>query len=296
MRVAIFMDGKNWHSGWKDHTDGKRVDFRKLASWLVNRAGGDRFTGAYYYTGVETEDAETPDPLERFLGQLELVPGFFVYRFPRRLRSVTCSACGARNTFTQEKEVDTTMVADMLRLAAVDAFDALVLVSGDADHSPAIEGVRLLGKIAFVSTWGGMGLSARIRRAAFDHIDLLDGRAEFLSPDGAGAALDPGAEGYTPPYEEESTEAFVRELRRAEEQFQGGYVGLHYFVTRWRADGLTSDSFARRRILNQLEAEGRVEVYDTPTGDKAIRRAPAEGPPEPARVSELPAEDTPAAE
>ena len=70
------------------------------------------------------------------------------------------------------------MVADMLRLAAVGAFDILVLMSGDADHAPAVEGVRALGRQAYVATWGGIGLSRRIRRAAFDHIDLCDSLVE----------------------------------------------------------------------------------------------------------------------
>jgi hypothetical protein len=67
----------------------------------------------------------------------------------------------------------------MLRLAAVDAFDVLVLISGDTDHAPAVEGVRLLGKQVYVASWGGLGLSPRLRRAAFDHINLVDGLAEF---------------------------------------------------------------------------------------------------------------------
>lgn len=86
------------------------------------------------------------------------------------------------------------MVADMLRLAAVGAFDVLVLVSGDSDHAPAIEGVRAIGRQAYVSTWGRAGLSARLRKAAFDHIDLMEGLSQFEDAEGALPPVPPGSE------------------------------------------------------------------------------------------------------
>lgn len=67
------------------------------------------------------------------------------------------------------------MVADMLSLAAVGGLDVAVLVSGDADHAPAVEGARGLGKKVIVATWGRYGLSSRITKAAFSHIDLSAG-------------------------------------------------------------------------------------------------------------------------
>ena len=158
MRVAIFIDGKNFYAGWKDRAGGRRIDFGEMARWVVTRAGGQALWGAYYYTGVETGPAASTEgqlKLTGFLDMLEMQPGFFVERFPRKANTFQCAACGAENRYTQEKEVDTTMVADMLRFAAVDAFDVLVLMSGDADYAPAIEGVRAIGKQAFVATWGG---------------------------------------------------------------------------------------------------------------------------------------------
>ncbi|MCE9584603.1 MAG: NYN domain-containing protein, partial [Planctomycetes bacterium] len=181
MRVAIFVDGKNFYAGWKDQSHGRDVDFRKLSQWIVRTAGGDHLMGAYYYTGIDTALPTTAsqERLDAFLGMLEVQPGFFVQRFVQRNRTHTCAHCGTPNTFSQEKEVDTTIVADMLRLAASGGFDIAVLLSGDADLVPAVEGVRALGKQVFVASWGSSGLSARIRRAAFDHIDLLVGLPEF---------------------------------------------------------------------------------------------------------------------
>jgi uncharacterized LabA/DUF88 family protein len=197
MRVCIFFDGKNFHSGWRDEASGRRLTFPKLSKWLVERVGGSLLWGAYYYTGIEMGPAavtEGQKKLAGFLDMLELQPGFFVKRFPRKTTMFQCAACGAENKYTQEKEVDTTMVADMLRLAAVGAFDVLVLVSGDSDHAPAIEGVRAIGRQAYVSTWGRAGLSARLRKAAFDHIDLLEGLSYFEDSEGASPPVPPGSE------------------------------------------------------------------------------------------------------
>jgi uncharacterized LabA/DUF88 family protein len=197
MRVCIFFDGKNFHSGWRDEAAGRRLTFPKLSKWLVERVGGSLLWGAYYYTGIEMGPASVTEgqkKLAGFLDMLELQPGFFVKRFPRKTTMFQCAACGAENKYTQEKEVDTTMVADMLRLAAVGAFDVLVLVSGDSDHAPAIEGVRAIGRQAYVSTWGRAGLSARLRKAAFDHIDLMEGLNYFEDAEGALPPVPPGSE------------------------------------------------------------------------------------------------------
>jgi len=426
MRVAIFFDGKNFYSGWKDRTDGRRIDFEKMAEWIVREAGGRDLWGAYYYTAVETGVEAQNDgqrKLAAFLDERELDRGYFVKRFPRKAFTISCKACGASDRIFQEKEVDTTMVADMLTLAAGNAFDIAVLVSGDADHAPAVEGVRLLGKKMFVATWAGYGLSPRIRRAAFHHIDLAKGLHEFgltaadaapdaasqaarfpggaaglagavfsghaerlaslaghaaaqaaaapeaatpvaLTPqaqmpatevldvvghghrhehDHAGAAdaagiaggpmtslpeddfsagIDPepgageascaalaqeagAASAYagpgTPgaftvalqaqeaspardPWTEATDQAprldaqgalFLDELVRALEKFKGGYVGLNFFLTRWKSPRMDAAPDGRRKILDGLKDAGFVEVYDSPHDrSKALRLGP----------------------
>ena len=114
-----------------------------------------------------------------FLDMLDHQPGFFVQRFPRRVRVTHCPSCKSEFQYTQEKAVDTTMVADMLRPAAVDAFDVAVLISGDADHTPAVEGVRALGKQVYLASLGRLWSLPQLRRVAFDHIDLTEGLLRF---------------------------------------------------------------------------------------------------------------------
>ena len=296
MKVALFFDGKNFYSGWREKASRQPLDFTALSRWLVKRVGGSLLWGAYYYTGIETGPSaggSGQTALTSFLDNLEMLPGYFVQRFPRRSKSYHCRDCGAENYFTQENEVDTTMVADMLRLAAVGAFDILVLMSGDADHSPAVEGVRALGRQAYVATWGGVGLSRRIRRAAFDHIDLTESLAECgrqvqpqesedksAASDGSLLVSGPAEEhpivpvgnGLIPSLDSDAAaDALVDEIRRAEAKFPTGYVGVNFFVTRWQASNLDPDPDVRRRLIDKVVREDRIELYTTEEGTKAIR-------------------------
>ncbi|MCS6900591.1 MAG: NYN domain-containing protein [Myxococcales bacterium] len=294
MKVAIFFDGKNFYAGWREQAYGQRLHFTRLARWLVQRVGGTTLVGCHYYTGVETSEEASSDgqkKLAGFLDMLELQPGFFVHRFPRKSRIFRCIECGAENRFSQEKEVDTAMVADMVRLAAIHAYDIMILVSGDADYASVAEAVQQLGKIVYVVSWGGTGLSFQLRKVAFDHIDLLEGLSEFEDPTlpwnppesmGVATGSQPppaGEEGdysgpspssNTPAPPQDLADVFVEQLRLAEASFKGGYVGANYFVTRWKGPGFDVSSYDKRRVLDHLVKEGIVELYEV-DGNKALR-------------------------
>ena len=124
MRVALFFDGKNFYSGWREAAKGRRIDFARLAEWLVQKAHGTSLWGAYYYTGIDdTLQQGQTDPQQKlagFLDMLETQPGFFVHTFKRKVGSITCAECGAENRYVLEKEVDTSMVASEDRALALD--------------------------------------------------------------------------------------------------------------------------------------------------------------------------------
>lgn len=274
-RVMLFFDGKNFYKGFLNLVqslgDGRHyyIDFSRLARWIVDQVEGTDFRGAYYYTAVggSPDMDDTTRGLESFLKTLELETGFYVVRMERKEKFIRCYSCGNDIRLYQEKEVDTQMVADMLQLAAVNAFDILVLLSGDADFAPAVEAVRRLGKIVYVATWGRHGLSSRLRSSAFGHIDLQEGLAEFLK-DEEGNPWQPRE---FSAQQEGAKEGFLQALRAAEQHFSGGYVGLSYFLNRWIDPRLPRDVEARHALLRELEAEGRVEVYTTDTGERALR-------------------------
>ncbi len=319
MKVALFFDGKNFYSGWRERASRQPLDFTSLSRWLVERVGGSILWGAYYYTGIESANSTMgsgQSALTSFLDNLEMLPGFFVQRFSRRTKSYHCRECNAENVFSQENQVDTTMVADMLRLAAVGAFDILILMSGDADHAPAVEGVRALGRQAYVATWGGVGLSRVIRRAAFDHIDLVEALQHCSKPIPLMEENAPLAESNDPseeaiplldqvnhmvlPFESnekvmpigrkdvivmpieplDPSDALVEEVRRAEAKFPLGYVGVNFFVNRWHANNLDPDPDFRRVLIDKMVKEERLELYTTEDGTKAIRLKRAAAMPE----------------
>jgi len=74
----------------------------------------------------------------------------------------------------------------------------------------------------------------------------------------------------------EDTEAvFLQELACAESHFKSGYVGLNYFLRKWKSQTLAPDFQARNRILQKLLEKGKVETFDAPDGNKALRTKPA---------------------
>jgi uncharacterized LabA/DUF88 family protein len=300
MRVALFIDGKNFYSGWKDAANGERIDFNRLAEWLVKEVGGDRLAAAHYYTGIEDADnelAETQGKLGKFLSFIKTQRGFFVHSFKRRQVSFGCPHCNNAICFTREKEVDTSMVADMVRLAAVNAYDVAILLSGDADYIPAIQSVAQLGKQAWIASWGGSGLAARIKDVAFDHIDLLTGLDFFQCKDDARTTPAVGGEfGRLKLHSLSQSEdvgsgqelVFLQELRKAQDHFSksrpgstGGYVGLGYFLTKWRSSALTSDAELRRQVLDSLVEQGKVDVYTASDGYQALSVAGSGNPEDP---------------
>ncbi|MEM7495416.1 MAG: NYN domain-containing protein [Myxococcota bacterium] len=277
-RVALFFDGRNFYSGWREAAQGRRVDFAKLAKWLVRQAGGTALAGSYYYTGLHevAEDGanEANQRLRGFLEMLGNQTGFFVQTFQQKTGCMSCDYCGEENRYTSDKEVDVALTAQMLQLAAVDAFEAAVLMSGDADYAPALRSLRLLGKRAHIASWGGMGVSRRVRAAAFSHIDLLAG-LEFFERGADMQSLD-FLEGVDEPVEvlpftgEFSFDAFMSEFIQAEKKFAGGFVGLGYFLNHWRSAHLDKTAQARRGVLDKLLVDSWMETYDIGGGNLAL--------------------------
>src|SRR5882672_2158872 len=178
MKVSVFFDGQNFYRSLQRYDESLRVDYDRLAAWITQAAGGPgaTFAGAHYYVGVS---ADAPPLVEGFLKGLELRPGYFVKRELRVRRSGRCPACSADYEYTTEKRVDTRLVAEIIQYAAIGAFDAAVLVSGDDDFVPAVEAVNALGKQVWVATWSADELSKDLRVRCFGQIHLSDGINAF---------------------------------------------------------------------------------------------------------------------
>jgi uncharacterized LabA/DUF88 family protein len=299
MRVAIFIDGNNYYLALRDFDQQLELDMEHLASWLTRSVGGRlaRFVGAYYYTGV----VEGESPLGGFLTSLETKTGYFVRREPRVRRTSTCRSCGSAGEYFTEKRVDTRLVAEMIQLAAVGAYDVACLLSGDDDFLPAVQSVGALGKQVYLATWPGQGVARELRANSFGVIDLSQGVGEFGTgrrrpavpssssslPPGFGQLPPIAATPPTPVPALDATgaltpvgQALLNEIRNVQAQLP--YVGRWYFCNKWRGNGLPPDPAVREGMIEELIAGGWL-LADTATDDKgrsvqAVRVA--EGEPE----------------
>src|SRR5262249_48772205 len=150
--------------------------------------------------------------------------------------------------------VDTRLVADLIHYAAIGAFDAAVLISGDDDFVPAVEAVNALGRQVWVATWAAEELSSDLRVRCFGDIHLSEGVGGFRAdrqPPALERARGMNAvrsdisgiptrgnvlRGPQPPPSHFALERGVVELQRAEARLP--HVSRGYFVTRWKSHQL----------------------------------------------------------
>lgn len=271
MRVALFFDGKNHMKDLRRTASDRWLDHGKLSDWVVGHVGGTSLSAAYYYTGIPNskEDTQERHALSDLLDELERRPGFFVRRFNRRANTRECPHCQQVIAYTEEKMVDTSLVAEMITLAVADAYDIGIVFSGDLDVAPGLTAVHALGKRMWVATFGQYGLSRSLTRAAWATIDLLEHLDEFAYADlGQAPQLRPSAP-------DQVDSEVLRELRRAEAHFTagGGFVGAHYFVHRWKGHAIPEAPDLRRQSVQRLLAAGLAETYQV-DGKTALRAAP----------------------
>jgi len=280
MRVALFFDGKNHMKDLRRASDDVWIDHSALAKWAVEYVGGTRFVAAYYYTGVPHPNDEAADrrALSDLLDELERRPGFFVRRFTRRVATRECPHCHHHVAYTEEKMVDTSLVAELIHLAVADAYDVAVIFSGDLDLAPGFDALHALGKQAWVATFGDQGLSKALTKSAWAHIDLQQHFAAFAHADLAEPTFQRGDEPgrVVAPAIDDLTvdEQMVRELQRAEAHFGagGGFVGAHYFLHRWKGHGIPDNPEDRRQSVQRLINVGSIISYSV-DGKTALRAA-----------------------
>lgn len=269
MRVALFFDGKNHMKDLRRAAQDRWLDHGALAKWVVEHVGGTRFVGAYYYTGVPSNEDSDRHALSDLLDEIERRPGFFVKRFVRRTTTRDCPHCKQMITYTEEKMVDTSLVVDLTVFAMQDAFDCAVVFSGDMDVAPGLAAVRATGKQAWIATFGDYGLARGLAREAWSYIDLLAHLDAFAYPSvGEPTQDDLVVAGDTV----DADTQVLRELRRAESHFAagGGFVGAHYFIHRWKGHGIPDTPETRRQAVQRLMGLGKIETYAV-DGKTALR-------------------------
>jgi hypothetical protein len=196
-----------------------------------------------------------------------LRPGYFVKRELRVRRSGRCPACSAEYEYTTEKRVDTRLVADIIQYAAIGAFDAAVLVSGDDDFVPAVEAVNALGRQVWVATWSADELSKDLRVRCFGQIHLSDGIPAFKverprSFERAPTRMAPSRlmRSSSQPVSGVALERALQELQRAEARLP--HVSRGYFVMRWKSHQLPPVGTDRETLVQQLIGAGLAEEFE----------------------------------
>lgn len=172
----LFVDGENFTKRGQEHLPKYGVNIRPGPAWrrdvylwhpVVNyRATSATFAHdisasswpfaarrAYYYTAME---AGEPEWTETRLGLRGL--GFEPRLFKR--------------TRGRSKAVDVALTTDVLTLGAEGRYEVAVIVAGDGDYVPLIEGVKRFGHQVIVAFFDGQGLSPELRIAADDFVDL----------------------------------------------------------------------------------------------------------------------------
>jgi len=155
----------------------------------------------------------------------------------------------------------------MIHYAAIGAFDAAVLVSGDDDFVPAVEAVNALGRQVWVATWSADDLSKDLRVRCFGQIHLSDGVSTFRVErprqfERAPTRLAPSRLA-RPPFEPATGVALehaLQELQRAEARLP--HVSRGYFVMRWKSHQLPPVGAEREALVQQLIGAGLAEEFD----------------------------------
>jgi len=171
MRVSFLVDGFNLYHSIRaaERATGLRplrwLDLCALCATLVSSGFGPgaRLEGVYYFSAL-AHHLQRPDVVRRHRALLEALEDSGVHislaRFKKKTTQASLSRCqfflpGKRRKLRlpfsrvmvavkgfEEKETDVAIAVKMLELARSGRTDCLVLMSGDTDLCPAVDGVR----------------------------------------------------------------------------------------------------------------------------------------------------------
>lgn len=198
LRIRLFIDFWNLQLCWIEYHRAAAVvpipwkELPLVVSAEAAKGQPFRFTGAHVYASVDRSNPKDSKLNWWFHHTLKGYTGYIVEvreRKPRRpprcqeegcrAQITQCPRCGARLRSTVEKGVDAAIITDLLTFAFDDNYDMAVLISGDADHAPAVQYIqkRTDKQVvqAFFKSHGD-----ELRNACWDHIFLDDLMAKLV--------------------------------------------------------------------------------------------------------------------
>jgi len=164
-RLVIFIDGSNLFHAIKYLNI--KIDYTKLIEFLKEDR---RLVRAYFYRAIPQErdlKKHTPE-WESFLRQRRFLEELSLQGIKVKTANLKRLPSGE----FIEKEVDIMLATDMLSLAYKNAYDTVILVSGDSDFSYTVGEVQSLGKR--VENASFKKTSSYLLRKICDRFILLD--------------------------------------------------------------------------------------------------------------------------
>ena len=152
-RIVVLIDGFNLyhaldfspvsrspHINPKRYCKYKWLDLKKLAECFVMNKG-DTLVDVFYFTTLAVWDAGKAKRHREYIKALELQGVKVVYgEFKRKEKR--CRLCKKSVWTFEEKQTDVNIALRLLALAVVDAYDKVIVISGDTDLLPAVKMVQ----------------------------------------------------------------------------------------------------------------------------------------------------------
>ena len=196
IRVMVFVDFWNFQLQLNNLEPNFLIDWHRLGAVVAREA--QRIVDAdalLSYQGMNVYGSYDPSsPSDQKLHQwttnfLARQPGVQVTMLERQRKRkgptcpacheemAKCNECGADMRGTEEKGVDTRIATDMIKLAWVDNYDAVVLLSSDRDFVPIVEFLGTRGIKAIHAAFPPQG--AMLTRSCWGNINLPAIRESF---------------------------------------------------------------------------------------------------------------------
>lgn len=164
LRVRIFVDFWNFSLELRRQNSAFLTDWSKIgqlfaveAAKLSDPNSHCTFEGMHVYGSFDPNKPQDSKLRHWFTNRLDKMPGVHVALLERQQKkgypkcpacqteAAACTQCNADMRGTEEKGVDTRIVADMISLAWANAYDVAVLVSADRDFVPVAEFLQTKG-------------------------------------------------------------------------------------------------------------------------------------------------------
>ncbi|HXU21062.1 MAG TPA: NYN domain-containing protein [Verrucomicrobiae bacterium] len=166
-----------------------KFDYLKLKVLLAGENGGE-FTEAYYFNSTPNPPTDGQDAFHTWLKFAPPKgPKMRVQLYKLKNVSTRCSSCGKTDIREVQKGVDVGIATLILKLAARNQYERLVLSAGDGDFEDAIDYVKSGQQKEIWIAGFQNSVSADLQSYA-DRVVFLDDHWQEIAKDHTGAAGD----------------------------------------------------------------------------------------------------------